>query len=174
VRKRRDIGLELVVGRVDDQLTADLALARIALGVWRARNGVERRVAELRSLLARIEIDAPKRRALEAFLEEDLARLADAPPDPESEDAAIERAEYAIAQLIERYLQMVVDMVDALGREATYGRYLDFIQEGNIALEQAVRTFSPVLGRDEFEKHARERVARALATALGQDGSLSS
>jgi hypothetical protein len=168
VGKRRDIGLDLVVGHVDDELSADLALARIALGVWRARSGVERRVAELRSLLTRIEIDASKQRALEAFLEEDLGRLADAPPDPESEDAAIERAEFAIAQLIERYLQMVVEVVDALGREATYGRYLDLIQEGNIALEQAVRTFSPVLGRDEFEKHARERVTRALATALDQ------
>lgn len=67
------------MGRVNDKLSADLALARIALGVWRARSGVERRVAELRSLLARIEIDAPKRRALEAFLDEDLGRLADAP-----------------------------------------------------------------------------------------------
>ena len=122
----------------------------------------------MRSLLARIEIDAPTRRALEVFLEEDLGRLADAPPDLESEDAAIERAEYAIAQLIERYLPMVVELVDVLGREATHGRYLDLLQEGNLALEQAVRTFSPVLGRDELEKHARERVARALATALDQ------
>ena len=64
-----------------------------------------------------------------------------------------------------RYLQMVVEMVEALGREATYGRYLDLIQEGNIALEQAVCTFSPVLGRDGFEKHARERGRRTLQLA---------
>ena len=168
MEKRRDIGLESLVGRVDPDLGADLALARIALGVWRARSGGERRVAELRSLLARTEIDAPKRRALEAFLDQDLERLADAPPDPESEDEAIRAAEFAIAQLIERYLHMVAEMVSAIGREATYGRYLDLVAAGNLALEQAVRTFSPVLGRDEFETYARERVARALAAALDQ------
>ena len=57
---------------------------------------------------------------------------------------------------------MVARMVEALG-PAAHGRVLDLIGAGNLALDQAARSFEPGphAGRDEFEMYARERVEGA-------------
>lgn len=145
MQKRIDIGVDKIVCDLDEKLHADLWLARIALGAWQASRPGERRVAELRGLLARMSSraeDAPKRRSLEASLEQELRSLPAAPLDPDSVEDAIRLAEFARCGLIERYLPLVAEMVDALG-QAAYGRVLDLRGVGNLALEDAARSFSP-------------------------------
>lgn len=76
MQQRIDCTVDFLVSRIDEDWVVDLALTRIALGVWNAEGRRVRRLAELTALLVRLSASgaaADKLQALAGALEKEAA-----------------------------------------------------------------------------------------------------